>query len=357
MADRSVRRLALLLAAQLLVVAALVLWAAQGHPLPSALTGAGERTTAPSAPAQALAPRPRERTTAPSAPAQALAPRPRERTTAPSPPAQALAPRPTRDRFADGPAFALLREQVERYGWRPAGSTSLRRLAVRLRALLPDGRFEPIPGHPGLRIVVGSLPGRGKAIVVGAHYDVEAHPRGFVGANDGAAGTAAVVYLARAFARAPRRAADRPMRFVLFDGEEDTVGCKAFLECALRGSKAYAARHAAETQSLVLLDYIAEKHGLSFPREGGSDPALWEQLRAAARDVGVGRLFTDDQGGEILDDHTPFTARGIQAIDVIDFAYPPADTLADTLDKVSRRSLDAVGEAVHLLASRLRREP
>ena len=35
------------------------------------------------------------------------------------------------------------------------------------------------------------------AIVVGAHYDTEVHPKGFVGANDGAAGTAAVVELAR----------------------------------------------------------------------------------------------------------------------------------------------------------------
>jgi hypothetical protein len=308
MADRSVGPLALMLAAQLLVVAALLLWTSEGFPR------------------------------------------------APADRAQALAPRPTRDRFPDGPAFALLREQVERYGWRPAGSPSLRRLAVRLRGLLPGGRFEPIPGHPRLRNVVGSLPGRGKAIVLGAHYDVEAHPKGFVGANDGAAGTAAVVYLARALARERRRPGDRPLRFVLFDGEEDTVGCRVFVECALRGSKAYVARHGGETQSLVLLDYIAQKHGLSFARERGSDPALWEKLRGAARAVGVGKLFTDAEGVGIFDDHTPFVERRIQAIDVIDFAYPPADTLADTLDKVSRRSLDAVGEAVYLLVSRLRRE-
>ncbi|MDQ3675995.1 MAG: M28 family peptidase [Actinomycetota bacterium] len=99
-------------------------------------------------------------------------------------------------------SFALLREQVRRYGWRPAGSRALRRLAVRLRGLLPRGRFEAIPGHP--RHVVGSIPGRGPAIVVGAHYDVEATPEGFVGANDGAAGMAAVVWVARALATARR---------------------------------------------------------------------------------------------------------------------------------------------------------
>ena len=94
----------------------------------------------------------------------------------------------------------------------------------------------------------------------------------------------------------------------------------------------------------MLLDYIAEKHGLSFPHEGGSDPALWAKLRAAANAVGVGSLFPDGEGVEILDDHTPFVDAGISAIDVIDFDYPPADTLRDTLDKVSVRSLDAVGE-------------
>jgi hypothetical protein len=278
--------------------------------------------------------------------------RPPQRT---APAAVAPVPRPRADHFDQERAFALLREQVERYGWRPAGSPALRRLAVRLRGALPRGRFEAVPGHPGLRNVVGSLPGRGKAIVVAAHYDVEAEPRGFVGANDGAAGTAAVVELARALGRArPRRASDRPVRFVLFDGEEEPAGCADFPACGVRGSKAYAARHAGEIGSLVLLDYVAERNGLRFPREAGSDPALWARLRSAARAVGVQRAFPAAVSGEILDDHTPFTRRGVRAIDVIDFDYPFRDTLQDTVDKVSAASLDVVGEAVYRLVVRLR---
>jgi len=339
MTDDGVRPLAFLLAAQILLVAALVVWAAVGFPLPGAISGSQESTqTAPADAAQSVA--------APLPPAAAAA----------SPAASGLAPRPTTDRFDGARSFSLLREQVREYGWRPAGSKSLRRLAVRLRALLPNGRFEAIPGHKGLRNVVGSLPGYGKPIVVGAHYDVEARPKGFVGANDGAAGTAAVVELARALRRAPRSKSDRALRFVLFDGEEDPAGCQEFLECALRGSKAYVKAHGEQTQSLVLLDYIAEKRGLSFPREGGSDPAMWAKLRAAANDVGVGSLFPDAEGIEILDDHTPFVDAGIPAIDVIDFEYPPADTLQDTLDKVSERSLDAIGETTYRLVTRLRRE-
>ena len=265
-----------------------------------------------------------------------------------------LAPRATANRFDGARAFALLRTQVEDYGWRPAGSRALRRLAGRLRALLPSGRYEDVPRHRGLRNVVGSVPGRMPAIVVGAHYDVEATPEGFVGANDGAAGTAAVVTLARAFARAPRPRNARALRFVLFDGEEEPAGCEPFVECGLRGSKAYAERHAGETSALILLDYIAERRGLSFAREGHSDPELWGRLRSAARAVGVGALFPNRTSGAIVDDHFPFVQRGVPAIDIIDFDYPQRDTLEDDLGAVSQRSLDAVGEAVHRLVSRLR---
>ena len=265
-------------------------------------------------------------------------------------------PRSRAQKFDGGRAFALLREQVVEYGWRPAGSAALRRLAVRLRALMPRGRFEAVPGHPRLRNVVGTVPGRSPAILVGAHYDVEAEPRGFVGANDGAAGTAAVVTLARAFARAPRPRNARELRFVLFDGEEEPAGCTPFADCGLRGSSAYAQRHAPKLRAMILLDYIAEKRGLRFTREAGSDAALWQQLRAAARATGVGSLFpAGDAGVQILDDHTPFTQRGVPAIDIIDFDYPQRDSLADDLTAVSARSLDAVGEATYELVARLRR--
>lgn len=249
-------------------------------------------------------------------------------------------PTPTVDRFDQRRAFALLREQVERYGPRPAGSPASRRLAWRLRRLLPGGRFEAVPG--GLRNVVGVLPGRAPAVVVGAHYDTEALPRDFVGANDGAAGTAAVVELARALARRPPGGPE--VRFVLFDGEEEPAGGDIFTQ-GTRGSRAYVARHREEVGAMVLLDYVANK-GLSLPREEGSDAGLWRRLRAAAKRVGVQRAFPDEVAGEIFDDHTAFTEAGIPAIDLIDFDYPYRDTAQDSVDKVSPGSLDVVGEAV-----------
>jgi hypothetical protein len=262
----------------------------------------------------------------------------------------ATVPKATVDRF-DGPrAFALIRRQLA-YGQRPAGSRALRRLAEVLRRQLPGGRFESVRGHPGLRNIVGTLPGSAPAIVVGAHYDSEYHPKGFVGANDSAAGTAAVVELARAM----RSTSGREVRFVLFDGEEEGPGCSNadFDRCALRGSRSYVAAHRGEVGQMVLLDYIANK-GLRLPREGSSNPALWARVRAAARSVGVGAVFPPTTQTTIYDDHTPFLRAGIPAVDLIDFSYRYADGVHDTIDKLSLASLDAVGETAYALVTELR---
>jgi hypothetical protein len=259
-------------------------------------------------------------------------------------------PKPSADRFDAPRAFALIRRELS-YGQRPAGSPQLRRLAEVLRRALPNGRFEPVPGHPGLRNVVGTLPGRAPAIVVGAHYDSEYHPKGFVGANDSAAGTAAVVELARDL----RSTSGREVRFVLFDGEEEGPGCPnaRFDKCALRGSRAYVAAHRREVGQMVLLDYIANQ-GVRLPREGSSDRPLWARVRAAAGKVGVGAVFPPRDQVTIYDDHTPFLRAGIPAVDLIDFSYRYADGLQDTVDKLSVASLDAVGETVFALVSELR---
>src|SRR4051794_15873680 len=248
------------------------------------------------------------------------------------------------DRFDGARAFAELRRQVE-LGPRPAGSATLRALARRLRSRLPYGRFESVPGHPGLRNVVGHIAGRRPAVVVAAHYDTKVLP-GFVGANDGAGGTAAVLELARALRHTKRPAGAPELRFVLFDGEENPNDARrSFYAGGVRGSKAYARRHAKGTRALVLLDFVADRD-LSIPREAGSDARLWRRLRAAARRVGSARQFPPGLTGTVTDDHTPFTRRGIPAIDLIDFTYPCWHKPCDDLAHVSQRSLDRSGEAV-----------
>jgi glutaminyl-peptide cyclotransferase len=229
------------------------------------------------------------------------------------------------------------------YGPRPAGSEASEKLGRELRRMLPNAEVQPLAG--GLLNLISVIPGRAPAIVVGAHYDTEATIPNHVGANDGAAGTAAVVELAQTIEEhLPED--HREIRFVLFDGEEEPPGCSPneFVRCGLRGSKAYAQEHRGEIGEMILLDYIANK-GVRIPREENSDEALWDQLREAASEAGKEEVFPDAAGEPILDDHVPFIAIEVPSIDVIDFRYPYADTAEDTPDKLSTDSLDAVGES------------
>jgi glutaminyl-peptide cyclotransferase len=248
------------------------------------------------------------------------------------------------DRFDSGAAWRLLEYQVG-LGPRPAGSEQSLRLARRLRRLLPRGRFEPVPG--GLRNVVGTVRGRERGyVVVGAHYDTKDIP-GFLGANDGASGTAVVTQLARTIRR-PRHT----IRFILFDGEESPRGTPNFDFYAegLRGSKVAAPRYR-DARAMVLLDFVGET-GLRIPREGYSNEQLWGRLRRAARQVGAGGIFPNTSQGAIQDDHLPFMQQGVPAIDLIDFDFRCFHLTCDNLSGVSERSLDAVGETVlRLLAS------
>jgi Zn-dependent M28 family amino/carboxypeptidase len=245
------------------------------------------------------------------------------------------------DRFNERRAFALLREQVE-LGPRPAGSAASRQLAERLRRLLPNGRFQPVPD--GLRNVIGVVRGRNpkRTIIVGAHYDTKDLPR-FVGANDGASGTATVVELARTIK--PRQL--RPtIVFILFDGEESPRGApdNQFERYGLRGSKVAAATYN-RAEAMILLDFVGDKD-LATPREQNSDRRLWARLRAAAKRTGNARHFPPATSGAVLDDHVPFLRAGVPSIDLIDFDFACWHRTCDDLSAVSPKSLDASGETV-----------
>ena len=251
-------------------------------------------------------------------------------------------PRPTVDRFDEHAAWARLVAQVK-LGPRPAGSPASRRLAAQLKAALPRGSYQPVPG--GLRNVVGFVRGRdaSRFVVVAAHYDTKDIP-GYLGANNGAAGTAVVVQLARTIK--PRTI--RPsVVFLALDGEEPPAGTpdSQFLTYGLRGAKVAAPIYR-KAEAMILLDFVGNKN-LSLPREANSDPVLWGRLRRAAARVGVGSVFPANRGqGPILDDHYEFARVGVPSIDLIDFDFPCWFRLCDNLSAVSMRSLDVVGETM-----------
>jgi glutaminyl-peptide cyclotransferase len=192
--------------------------------------------------------------------------------------------------------------------------------------------------------VIGTVRGRDarRTVVVGAHYDTKDLP-GFVGANDGASGTAVVLQLARTI----RARELRPtVVFIFFDGEEVPRDAPSddFLAHGVRGSRV-AARTFRNAESMILLDMVGDR-SLAIPRESGSNARLWTKLRAAARRRGKLYAFPPRVGPQILDDHVPFQRAGVPAVDVIDFDFPCWHRPCDNLSAVSARSLDAVGETV-----------
>jgi hypothetical protein len=272
----------------------------------------------------------------------------------------ALLPAPARPAPAHATAtfdaaatMALIRTEL-RYGQRPAGSPQLQALAVRLLHLLPDAHLEALPGEPGLRNIVASLPGSGPPVLLGAHYDTLAAPPGFLGANNGASGSAIVVELARELARLHRPKDAPALRFVLFDGEEPPAGLPEqqldFYDSGLRGSRAYVAAHPGGERAMILLDYVAGRN-LRLPREATSTASLWARIRAAAAQAGSRQAFPDTLGPGILDDHTPFLRGGVPAVDLIDWSYP-GHTLQDTYAALSAHSVQQVGDTMLTLLSR-----
>ena len=189
---------------------------------------------------------------------------------------------------------------------RPA-RRSCAKLAGYLRARLPRGRYESVPGHPGLRNVVGRIPGSKPAVVLAAHYDTKDLP-GFVGANDGAGGTAAVLEIARALRKLERPRGAPEIRFVFFDGEEATDDSRPFEETGaarLEGLRASAtptscARSCCSTSSRRRAR-CGSRARRSSDAAAVAPPARRGQARRRRARVPATALV-----GEVTDDHTPF---------------------------------------------------
>jgi hypothetical protein len=115
----------------------------------------------------------------------------------------------------------------------------------------------------------------------------------------------------------------------------------------MRGSRV-AARRYRNAEAMINIDFVADRD-LSLARDGNSSQAIWRKLRSAARRVGTAAIFPPATQPPVMDDHLPFHEIGVPAIDLIDFDYPCWHRTCDNLSRVSKRSLDAVGETVYEL--------
>jgi hypothetical protein len=97
-------------------------------------------------------------------------------------------------------------------------------------------------------------------------------------------------------------------------------------------------------RAMVLVDMIADRN-LGIRRDTQSTPWLNELIWRTARDLGHADVFLNAET-TVEDDHIPFLEAGIPSVDIIDLEYPAWHTPEDTLDRVSARGLQVVGDVV-----------
>ncbi len=204
-------------------------------------------------------------------------------------------------------------------------------------------------GHPIQNIVAKRGPDTQRPwIILGAHYDLRMfadhdpdpalHNQPVPGANDGASGVAVLLELARSFPK------NLPAQvwLVFFDAEDqgDIQGWDWIL-----GSRAFAQQLTTQPDAVVVIDMIGDKN-LDIYYESNSDQAISQAIWSEAAKAGYQKQFIPQEKYSMEDDHTPFLEKGIRAVDIIDFDYPYWHTTADTADKVSAESLQAVGDTL-----------
>jgi Zn-dependent M28 family amino/carboxypeptidase len=201
-------------------------------------------------------------------------------------------------------------------------------------------------------------PARSRALVAG-HYDTKKFSTiRFVGANDGASSTGALLELARVLAKSPALASK--VDLVFFDGEEAMV---QFTETdGLYGSRYFAmslrsSGKAAEYNFGIVLDMIGDKN-LTITLPFDSPKELTRGVLESARALGFRDHFSLLDRA-LLDDHVPLNeiAR-IPTVDLIDFEYKVWHTADDTMDQLSAQSLETVGAVtLHYLSTSLSGQP
>ena len=197
-----------------------------------------------------------------------------------------------------------------------------------------------------------------------------ARQRSFDAANDGAAGVGLFVALASALRKTPPNVG---VDLLFVDGEdwgtfeawEDTTKNKD----VLIGSQYFARTMPNSYQPLfgVVFDMIGDA-SLQLYQETYSvnaAPEVVSRVWSLAGELGYSKFFITEPKEAITDDHLPFIRRGLHVIDVIDIDYC-ADggtgcegearnlhhTTGDTMDRVSAKSLQVVGDVALALVTR-----
>jgi Zn-dependent M28 family amino/carboxypeptidase len=249
--------------------------------------------------------------------------------------------------------------RVVAFGPRPPGSEAHRKLQNYILTELRRFRCEVVEDAFTAQTPLGPIPMKnivarfagisGKAVAITGHYDTKSLPGlRFVGANDGGSSAGFLLEMARTLSARPRR---HDIYLIWFDGEEAIVQWSE--TDSLYGSRHLVRRWRQDgtierLTALINVDMIGDKE-LAIVREAHSTLWLRERIWQIAAELGYQRHFRNEVV-EIEDDHVPFLRAGVPAVNLIDFDYGPGHswwhTEQDTLDKLSPRSFQVVGDVV-----------
>jgi len=258
-------------------------------------------------------------------------------------------------KFDSGKAWEHLRQLVA-IGPRPSGSPAIEQTRKYIKDQLANAglaaveqTWEDQTPIDKVRLVnlVATIPGaRKERIVFAGHYDTKLYREfRFVGASDGGSSAAFLLELARVL---KTRKNPFTVELLFLDGEEarlpewsgldNTYGSRHYVEQAKRDASL------ATLKALVLVDMIGDRD-LRIRRDTNSTAWLTTFIWDAAKRLQLDGAFIPDST-RIEDDHMPFLAAGVPSVDIIDLDYEPWHTAKDTLDAVSARSLQIVGDVV-----------
>jgi glutaminyl-peptide cyclotransferase len=257
-------------------------------------------------------------------------------------------------KFDSSRAWEHLRQLVS-IGPRPAGSPAIEQTRKYIKDQLTAGGVavtdqawedETPLGKVRMVNLIATIPGARKdRLVIAGHYDTKLFRQfRFVGASDGGSSTAFLIELARVLK--PRKNPltiellflDGEEAVVEWEGNDHTYGSRHYVEAAKRDGAL------ATLKTLVLIDMIGDRD-LRIRRDTNSTRWLTDLIWDAAKRLELDRAFITETT-RVEDDHIPFLQAGVPAVDIIDLDYEPWHTAKDTIDAVSARSLQIVGDVV-----------
>jgi len=277
-----------------------------------------------------------------------------------------FAPASLHDAFNGQQAYAYT-AQVTAFGERWPGSPGYQKTRDLIQQVLKKNGAQIeaddfTANTPRGRIEVHNIIGKFNAtadpkqpiFILAGHYDTLFKP-GFLGANDGASSTAILLSFADALAQQKTKMQIWLVWTDLEEAIEAFVGDDGLYGSRHLAQKLKADGRAARVRGFFLLDMIGDKD-LGVCREVNSTSALQATIAQAAKTLSYTKYFFQ-YDCNIIDDHKSFLDVGIPAVDVVDAEFgrmgPTFDGMGefhhantDTMDKVSRTSLEIVGRTI-----------